>query len=306
MKRILGVVIAAVMVVSCFASFSVSAEEVTDENGFVILNGDMLIGYEGTGGDIVIPNGVRWIISDPYYRPVFLECPTITSIYIPESVENIANQPFGKCISLSAINVSENNLWYTSVDGVLFDKEMTTLIRYPEGKVGATFTVPVGVTKIESRAFLNCIQLTSVSIADSVEYIGSQAFYACKSLKEVNLGNGVNSFGVDTFFSCDSLKYLKVPESVELIYHADGWYPLNYTPIVIKDSYAHKWCVEDGQQYVLFISSLDSVSDVFDVMQIIVSGAPIIAEQEAIADLNKDSKVDAADALVALKILINK
>ena len=76
---------------------------------------------------------------------VFYGCSSLESIEIPSSVTSIGEQVFGDCWSLSKINVEKNNTNYSSVDGVLFNKNQTTLICYPVGKKEITYIIPVGV-----------------------------------------------------------------------------------------------------------------------------------------------------------------
>jgi hypothetical protein len=76
---------------------------------------------------------------------------------------------------------------YSSVDGVLFNKLQTLLIKYPEGKSDNSYTIPDSVTSIGGWAFYNCTSLTSITIPDSVTSIGNNAFYNCTSLSSVTL-----------------------------------------------------------------------------------------------------------------------
>ncbi len=108
----------------------------------------------------------------------FFGCSSLTSITIPNSMTSMkGNVVFGSCSSLTSIIVDENHTAYSVQDGVLFNKDKTTLLCYPAGKTNTAYTVPNGVTRIEQSAFLNCEDLISVTIPDSVTSIGVQAFY---------------------------------------------------------------------------------------------------------------------------------
>ncbi len=94
------------------------------------------------------------------------------------SVKSIEQWSFTKCDKLKKINVDKKNKYLTSVDGVLFNKNKTALIRYPAGKTAKSYTVPKGVKKIASFAFLRNKYLKNVTIPKSVKTIDSEAFGA--------------------------------------------------------------------------------------------------------------------------------
>ena len=102
-------------------------------------------------------------------------CSSLTSVTIPDSVTEIGEYAFDGCTSLTSINVSKQNPNYTSIDGILYDKEGTTLICCPAGTEKSSVTIPDSVTSIEGLAFYECTSLTSVTIPDSVTTIGGWA-----------------------------------------------------------------------------------------------------------------------------------
>ena len=130
---------------------------------------------------------------------------SILSVIISDGVTSIENNAFNGCSSLRSINVDSNNPNYSSVDGVLFNKDQTTLIQYPIGNTRSEYTIPNSVTSIGGSAFWYCSSLTSITIPNSVISIGEYAFFYCKSLTSVTIGNSVTSIGGDAFRSCFSL-----------------------------------------------------------------------------------------------------
>ena len=144
----------------------------------------------------------------------FFDCGSLKSITLGNSVANIESQAFGYCGNLTGIYADANNPNYTSVDGVLFNKDKTTLIQVP-GALSGTYTIPDGVTSIGDHAF-SYSSLTSVNIPDSVTNIGKRAFSA-SSLASVAMGNGVTSIGVSAFSYCSSLTSITIPDSVTSI-----------------------------------------------------------------------------------------
>lgn len=105
----------------------------------------------------------------------FADANALTSIEIGDLVTSIAPGVFNGIRNLSSITVDNNNLYYSSIDGVLFDKSQSKLITYPQGKAGFNYAVRDGVTHIESGAFRNS-KFTSVSIPEGVTHIESGAF----------------------------------------------------------------------------------------------------------------------------------
>ena len=104
---------------------------------------------------------------------------SLKEINIPEKLWNIGYGAFEGCTSLESYNVSENNETFTSVDGVIFSKDMKTLILYPEGRKDAEYTIPDGVEKIQYvgdyPGALNSQNLEKVIIPESVTEIPDNA-----------------------------------------------------------------------------------------------------------------------------------
>ncbi len=138
----------------------------------------------------------------------FQFCKNLTSISIPSSVTSIGKDrydPFISCSSLANINVDSNNANYSSQDGVLFDKDKTTLIKCPAGNRRTAYTIPNSVTTLRYNAFVGCTRLTTVSIPNSVTYIGNSAFQTCSNLVSVSIPSSVTKIGDFAFYECKNL-----------------------------------------------------------------------------------------------------
>jgi len=106
---------------------------------------------------INIPDSVKEI-----HEAAFKGCMSLDEIYIPARVTCIDVNVFKGCTKLQNIFVDVDNLLYTDVDGVLFNKDKTKLIRYPEGKAQSSFVVPVSVREIAHNAFSGCDYIKSL------------------------------------------------------------------------------------------------------------------------------------------------
>ena len=122
-------------------------------------------------GDVVIPESVtEWIWPDDIVGSVvggvytvtgidagaFVGCTEVKTITIPSTVTgNIEGSFFSGCTSLTAINVDPENTQYSSIDGVLYNKDQTELIRVPETRT--SIVIPNTVRTIGASAFTGCI-----------------------------------------------------------------------------------------------------------------------------------------------------
>ena len=161
---------------------------------------------------INIPEGVTSI---GYFA--FYYCTGLTSINIPEGVTSIGSGAFFGCRGLTSINVTTGNQYYTSIEGVLFSKDLKTFVAYPAGKSQLNYIVPDGVVSIGYSAFSGCTRLTSITLPESVTSIGGFAFSDCTGLTSINIPEGVTSIGYSAFSYCTSLTSINIPEGVTSI-----------------------------------------------------------------------------------------
>jgi hypothetical protein len=206
------------------------------------------LGWEAFSGcasltSVTIPNSVTSLGGWAFYG-----CIGLASVAIPNSVTNIDDTALWGCTSLTAIEVAALNPAYSSLEGVLFDKTQTTLLRCPEGKAGS-YVVPNSVTYIYDSAFYDCIELTAIevdalnpnysslegvlfdktqttliqcpggragryTVPTSVTIIEDSAFSGCINLTGVTIGNSVTRIGEYAFSGCDSLSRVTIGNGV--------------------------------------------------------------------------------------------
>ena len=180
---------------------------------------------------IAIPDNVTEI-----GKYAFDGCKSLTSITIPDGVTSIGDGAFYNCSSLTEIKVASENSNYVSVNGVLYNKDKTTIICYPAGKKGNNYKIPDGVTKVDSSAFIGCSSLTSITIPNGVTSIGDSAFEGCTSLTSITLPDSVTSIGFGAFIGCSSLTSITIPDSVTCIGDSAFNGCTSLTSITIPDS----------------------------------------------------------------------
>ena len=146
----------------------------------------------------------------------FYECTGLTSVTIPNSVTSIGVYAFVSCSGLTSFSVAGDNSNYSSKEGVLFNKQQTTLIQYPARKQGE-YVIPNSVTSIVDYAFAGCSGLTSLTIPNSITSIVDYAFEGCSSLTSVTIPNSVTNIGKGAFSGCSSLSSVTIPNSVTSI-----------------------------------------------------------------------------------------
>jgi hypothetical protein len=154
-------------------------------------------------------------------------CTNLTTITIPSSITNIGEGAFLYCTRLTNISVDLANTTFSTLGGVLFNKNQTTLVEYPVGLLNYSnpdpnsYVVPNTVTNIGGEAFGSCI-LDSIVLPSNLTSIGDNAFWRCSWLSSLTIPSSVNTIGNYAFSGCARLNVLRIPAAVSTI--GDGMF----------------------------------------------------------------------------------
>ena len=220
--------------------------------------------------NISLPDGLTHIGHDAF---AFIY--SLTSINLPDSLTSIVANPFVGCGKLTQINVSKNHPVLEVIDGVLFNKKDKTLICYPYAFTAESYIVPTGVLGIGDSAFAYCLlNLTSITLPETVTSIGDHAFHACERLTNISLSDNVTSIGYSAFSYCSRLTSIMLPNSLisidsnafsdcdnltsviipaGVMYIGDSVFrdSPNVNLLVQENSYAHKYAKDSNLEYQL-------------------------------------------------------
>lgn len=220
-----------------------AAETLTDGDYSYIVNDDgetvTITKYTGTDAEVDIPatlGGKTVTEIDTCAFSTYSAMISLEGITIPDSVTTIMRLAFLGCTSLETITVGENNANYSSINGVLFNKDKSDLVCYPAGKKDISYAIPDSVTKIGESAFDYCKLLTNVTIPDSVTDISQQAFCRCTSLTSVTIPGSVTTITGNTFSMCTSLTSVTILDGVTKIYLTAFNKCTSLTSVTIPDS----------------------------------------------------------------------
>jgi hypothetical protein len=161
---------------------------------------------------VTLPNSLLAI-----HTEAFEGCESLTSISIPANVLKINYSVFDNCNLLTHINVDANNPRYTDIDGVLFTKDMKTLVKYPEGKEQSEYIIPDGVTEVGMYGLFRVASLKTITIPGSMTSIKEETVHSCKALTKIIIMDGVTEIESLAFLRCDSLTDVVIPDSVKEI-----------------------------------------------------------------------------------------
>lgn len=169
----------------------------------------------GKTGSFTVPATVTSVYGggDINDYSAFSGCASLTRVTIPAKVTEMGSYTFDTCTSLTGIDVNSANTLCVSKDGVLFNKDMTTLYCFPRG-AGEDYTVPDTVTALLPYAFAGSA-VTGVTMDAKLTEIAEYAFSGCASMKTCVLSSSAKQIDAGAFSGCSALKEMIIPVSVE-------------------------------------------------------------------------------------------
>ncbi len=232
MKRITALILVAVFAVSLCSC------DISD-----VFGGSLNIKYKIEDGNAIVksvPDNSTLpeiVIPDEYegypvteiadFAAVNLE--NVTKITIGKNVKTISLWAFENNKKVTAFEVDEENPYFCDLDGVLYSKDMKTLLFYPLGRgieemtdadgntvKGISYEIPEGVETVRTKAFYKCSELRSIILPSTVKFIEEKAFFRC-SISEVTLPEGLEFIGKDAFSYCTALKEIVIPSTIASI-----------------------------------------------------------------------------------------
>ena len=225
----------------------------SDESYFTVNStGETITGLTDAGKtqtELVIPYKINGKEITSIGSQAFVNCTSLTSVNVPNSVTSIGGGAFVYCTSLTSVNVPNS---VTSIGNQAF-YSCTSL---------TSVNIPNSVTSIEYNTFGNCTSLTSVNIPNSVTSIRDDVFTGCISLTSVNVPNSVTSIGNVAFGSCTALTSVSIPSSVLSIGNSAFSLCTNLTIYCEQGSYAETYAKENNIPIIYF--ALKPESDIIE------------------------------------------
>ncbi|MCR4751436.1 MAG: leucine-rich repeat domain-containing protein [Eubacterium sp.] len=202
----------------------------------------VLLSYEGPGGEVKVPEGIRSIGTE-----AFAFCTQVTGVILPEGVRRIARRAFYrsgiKTFSLPATlnSIEELAFFDTHLQSIEIPDQATDVkekafcgaghlekAKLPEGLCSLEPQVfsgcgslkevmlPKSLKHIEGRAFMNCTSLAHITLPEGLVSVWTRAFCGCRSLREIYLGDSVKAIGHAAFQDCTALEKVRIPEGLEM------------------------------------------------------------------------------------------
>jgi hypothetical protein len=203
-----------------------------------------------------MPQGLKAIGNE-----LFADCTNLATLTLPDSLTSLAGSAFNNCASLTELTlpvgvssglgfttfcsgckkltkiiVAEGNPVYSSLDGVLYNKEKTTILRYPCGNPASLFSFPNTIAEIGVGAFEGCVYLASIQMTENLRIVKNAAFKGCTALTSVTIPSMVTEVGGYAFENCSRLNSVTLPMFIPEIGYCTFKNCSNLSNVVIPSS----------------------------------------------------------------------
>lgn len=219
MKKIIPVLLVISILLPVLCSCNGFSDFSTDlEIKYKIENGEATVTKlpdNSTMTEIIIPDEFEAVpvtaIAD--FAGVNLEY--VNKITIGKNVRSISLWAFENSKNITAFEVDDANEFFCDADGVLYTRDMKTLLFFPIAS-STEYEIPVGVEVIRTKAFYRCEALQSIKLPSTLKIIEEKAFFRT-AISEVTLPEGLTYIGKDAFAYCDNIKEITIPSTIEEI-----------------------------------------------------------------------------------------
>jgi len=206
--------------------------------------------------NLKLPQSLRTIGNE-----MFADCSNLVSITLPDSLVSLSGNAFNNCASLPEITipagvvgglgyttfgsgckkltkmiVAEGNTVYSSLDGVLYSKDKTIILRYPCGNPASLFSFPNTIAEVGVGAFEGCTFLASITMTENLRVLKNAAFKGCTALTSINIPSMVNEIGSYAFENCNRLNSVTLPMFIPEIGYCAFKNCTNLNNVVIPSS----------------------------------------------------------------------
>ena len=212
------------------------------ENGEAIVTG---VPNKSTVTKIVIPDEYEGMPVTKILDYAAQNLEYVTEFFIGKNVKEIGTWALENNQHIAAYTVDEANEYFCSVDGVIYTKDMKTVVFFPPAKEG-DYKVADTVETIRTKAFYKCTKITSITLPDAIKDIEEKAFFRCEAMTTINLPNNLTHIGKDAFTYCYGLTEITIPASVSQIdeyafYNCTNLFTVNVDNVESNLTLGEKW-----------------------------------------------------------------
>lgn len=148
----------------------------------------------------------------------FYGCNNLSTVELPASLKTIGKAAFAALVSTEEIKVDSSNKHFVSIDGVVYNTDMTNLVQYPSGKKDESYILPQTITHILPYAVSDNLYIKDVTFNEGLEKIDFNAFSSDASIKHLSFPSTLKHIGYQAFYGCVSVNdTIVIPKSVTMI-----------------------------------------------------------------------------------------